>query len=87
MAVRITAFDHTLVGKQVHSEEQVLGSIPSASKFVPKVFAARWRLLRKAPSKGHHRRYITLFFKGMYSVLSFYELMRMSYARLRYFLR
>ena len=28
------------------------------------------------PSKEHHSRYITLFFKGIYSVIGFYELMR-----------
>ena len=67
MAVRIRAFDCTLVGKHVCSREGVLGS---------KVFVARWRLLRNAPSKGHHSRYITLFFQGTYSVIGFYEVMR-----------
>ena len=54
-----------------------MGSNPITLKFLPKVFVARWRLLRNAPSKGHHSRYITLFFKGTYSVVGFYELMRM----------
>ena len=40
-------------------------------KLFPKVFVARRRLLRNAPSKGHHSRYITLFFKGTYSVIGF----------------
>ena len=35
----------------------------------------------------HHSRYITLFFKGTYSVVSFYELMRVSSAGLKQFLR
>ena len=48
-------------------------------KFLPNVFAARWQLLRNAPLKGHHSRYITLFFEGTYSVLGVFELMRMSF--------
>ena len=80
MAVRITAFDCTLVGKHVCSREGVLGSNPTTSKFLPNVFAARWRLLRNAPSKGHHSRYITLFLKGTYSVIGLYELMGVSLA-------
>ena len=69
------------------SREGVLGSNPTTPKFVPKVFAARWRFLRNAPLKGHHSRYITLFFKGTYSVRSFYELMRMFLVGLMHFLR
>ena len=69
------------------SREGVLGSNPTMPKFLPKVFAARWRLLRNAPSKGHHSRYITVFFKGTYSVISFYELMGVSLAGLMHFLR
>ena len=87
MAVRIRAFDCTLVGKHVCSREGVLGSNPTTPKFLPNVFVARWRLLRNAPSKGHHSRYITLFFKGIYSVISFYELMRMFLVGLMHFLR
>ena len=56
-------------------------------KILPKVFVARWRLLGNAPSKGHHSRYITLFFKGTYSVIGFYELMRMFLVSLMHFLR
>ena len=77
--MRIRAFDCTLLGKHVYSREGVLGSDPTTPKFVPKVFASRWRLLRNAPSKGHHTWYITLFFKGTYSVIGFYELIRMSW--------
>ena len=77
MAVCITAFDCTLVGKHMCSREGVLGSNPTTPKFSPNAFVARWRLLRNAPSKGHHSRYITLFFEGTYSVIGFYELMRM----------
>ena len=77
MAVRIRSFDCTLVGKRMCSREGVLGSNPTTSKFVPKAFVARWRLLRNAPSKGHRSRYITLFFKGTYSVIGFYKLMGM----------
>ena len=87
MAVRIRAFDHTLVGNHVHSREEVLGSIPSTPKFLPKVLAARWRLLRNGPLKGHHSRYFRLFFKGTCSLVSFYELMRVSFAGLKHFLR
>ena len=75
------------MGKHVCSREGVLGSNPTTPKILPNVFAARWRLLRNAPSKGHHSRYITLFFKGNYSVVSFYELMRLPLAGLMYFLR
>ena len=87
MAVRIRAFNRTLVGNHVHSREEVLGSFPSPPKFLPKVFTARQRLLRNAPSKGHHSRYVTRFFKGTNSVISFYELMRESFAGLKHFLR
>ena len=86
-AVRIRAFDCTLVGKHMCSREGVLGSNPSTPKILPNVFVARRRLLRNAPSKGHHSRYITLFFKGTYSVIGFYVLMRMSLVSLMYFLR
>ena len=87
MAVRIRAFDCTLVGKHVCSREGVLGSNPTTPKFLPNVFASRWRHLRNAASKGHHSRYITVFFKGTYSVRDFYELMGMSSAGLMHFLR
>ena len=65
----------------------VLGSNPTDPKFFPKVFVARWRLLRNAPSKGHHSRYITLFFEGTYSVIGFYDLRRMFLVSLMHFLR
>ena len=69
------------------SREGVLGSNPTTPKFLQKLFIARWRLLRNAPSKGHHSRYITLFFEGTYSVIGFYELMRMCFVGLMRFLR
>ena len=69
------------MGKHVCSREGVLGSNPTTPKILPKAFVARWRLLKNAPSKGHHSRYITLFFKGTYSVIGFYELMRMLFGR------
>ena len=47
--------------------------------------SARWRLLRNAPSKGHHSRYITLFFKGTYSVIGFYDLMGMFFGKFNAF--
>ena len=87
IAVRIRAFDCTLVGKHVCSREGVLGSNPTTPILLPKVFVSRWGLLRNAPSKGHHSRYITLFFKGTYSVTGFYELMGMVLAGLMHFLR
>ena len=87
MVVRIRASDYTLVGKHMCSGEGVLGSNPTTPKLFPKVFAARRRLLRNAPSKGHHSQYITLFFKGTYSVIGFYELMRMFLVSLMHFLR
>ena len=77
IAVRIRVFDCTLVAKHVCSREGVLGSNPTTPKLLPKVFVARWRRLRNAPSKGHHSGYITLFFKGTYSVIGLYELMGM----------
>ena len=80
-------FDCTLVGKHVCSREGVLGSNPTTPKVLPNFFAARWRLLRNAPSKGPHSRYITLFFKRIYSVIRFYELMGVSLAGLMHFLR
>ena len=87
MAVRTRAFDFTLVGKHVCSREGVLGSNPTTRKFYPKAFAARGRRLRNAQSKGHHSGYITLFLKGMYSVISFSELIGVSLAGLMHFLR
>ena len=87
MAVRIRALDCTLVGKHMCSREGVLGSIPTTPKPFPNVFVARRRPLRNAPSKGHHSRYITLFFKGTYSVIGFYEVMRMFLVGLMHFLR
>ena len=62
-----------------------MGSNPTTPKFLPNVFVARWRLLRNAPSKGHHSRYITLFFKGTYSVIGFYEVMRIFFCRFNAF--
>ena len=87
MAVRIRACDCTLVGKHMCSREGVLGSNPTTPKFLPKAFVARWNFLRNAPSKGHHSRYITLFFKGTYSVIGFYELMEMFLVSLMHLLR
>ena len=87
MAVRIRAFDCTLVDKHMCSRKGLLGSNPTTPKFFPNVFVARWRLLRNAPSKGHHSRYITLFPEGTYSVISFYEVMRMFLVSLMHFLR
>ena len=87
MAVRIRAFDRTLVGKHMCSREGILGSNPTIPKFLPNVFVARWRLSRNAPSKGHHSRYNTLFFEGTYSVIGFYELMRIFVVSLMHFLR
>ena len=86
MAVLTRAFDCTLVGKHMCSREGVLGSNPTTPKFLPKVFVARWRLLRNAPSKRHQSRYITLFFEGTYSVIGFYELTRMFLVSLMHFL-
>ena len=74
------------MGKHVCSKEGVLGSNPTIPKFLPKVFVARWRLLRNASLKGHHSGYITLFFKGTYSVIGFSELMRKFLVGLMHFL-
>ena len=87
MAVRIRAFDCTLAGKHVCSREGVLGSNPTTPKILPKGFVTRWRLLRNAPSEGHPSRYITLFFKGTYSVIGLYELMRTFLVGLMHFPR
>ena len=87
MAVRIPAFDCTLVGKHMCSRKGVLGSNPTTRKLLPNVFVARWRPLGNAPSKGRHSRYSTLFFEGSYSVVGFYELMRMFLVSLMHCLR
>ena len=87
MAVRIRTFDCTLVGKHMCSREGVLGSNPTTPKTLPKDFVAHWQLLRNAPSKGHYSRYILPFFKGTYSVICFYELMRMFLVSLMHCLR
>ena len=60
--------------------------MPTTPKVFQKVFVACRRLMRNAPSKGHHSRYITLFFKGTYSVIGFYEVMRMFLVSLMHFL-
>ena len=73
------------MGKHIGSREGDLGSIPTGPKLFPKVFAARRRLLSNVPSKGHHSRYITLFFKGPYSVMGFFEVMRMFLVSLMHF--
>ena len=86
ISIRIRAFNCTLVGKHVCSREGVLGSNPTTPKFLPNVFVARCPLLRNAPLKGHHSRYITLFFEGTYSVIGFYELMGMFLVGLMHFL-
>ena len=86
MVVRIRALHCTLVGKHMCSRKGVLGSNPTTPKILPNGFVARWRLLKNAPSKGHYSRYITLFFKGTYSVIGFYELMRMFLVSLMHFL-
>ena len=75
------------MGKHMCSREGVLGSNPTTPKFLPNVFVARRPLLRNAPSKGHHSRYITLLLEGTYSVIGFYELVRMFLVRLMHFLR
>ena len=75
------------MGKHICSREGVPGSNPITPKMFPNVFVARRRLLRNAPSKGHHSRYITLFFQGTYSVIGFYGLMKMFLVRLMHFLR
>ena len=69
------------------SREGVLGSNPTTPTFFPNVFVARRRLLRNAPSKGHHSRYITLFFEATYRVIGSYELMRRFLVSLMHFLR
>ena len=74
------------MGKHVCSREGVLGSNPTTPKFLLKVFAALWRPLRNAPLKGHHSRYITLFCKGTYSVIGFYDPMRVFLIGLMHFL-
>ena len=74
-------------GFNMCTREGVLCSNPTTPIFLPKVFVARGRLLRNAPSKGHHSRYITLFFEGTYSVIGFYELMMMFLVSLMHFLR
>ena len=87
MVIRIRAFDCILVGKHMCSREGILGSNPTTPQILPNVFVARWRLLRNAPSKGHHSRYIRLFLKGTYSVIGFSELMGMFLVSLMHFLR
>ena len=69
------------------SREGVLGSNPTTPKLFRKGFIARRRPLRNATSMGHHSRYITLFLKGGYSVIGFYEVMRMFLVSLMHFLR
>ena len=64
----------------------VKGGIPSSRRYLP-TYLARRQLLRNAPLKEHHSRYITLLFKGTYSVIGFYEVMRMFLVSLMHFLR
>ena len=57
----------------------------------PHNFSKRFRrtlaTFEECPSREHHSRYITLFLKGNYSVVRFYELMRVSLAGLKHFLK
>ena len=71
----------------VKCQGRVVTCFTTTFNIFPKVFVARRRPLRKAPSKGHHSRYITLFFDGTYSVTGFYELMRMFLVSLMHFPR
>ena len=70
MAVRIRACDRTLVGNHVHSREKVLGSNPTPPNLLTEAYASTQHFLRNAPLKGHRTRYVTLFFKGIHSVIS-----------------
>ena len=76
------------MGKLVCSREGVLGSNLTIPKFFyQKSSSHAGDFLRNAPWKGHHSRYITLFFEGTYSVIGFYELMRMFLVSFMHFLR
>ena len=52
-----------------------------------KRFCRTLGLLRNAPSNGHHSRYITLFSKGTYVVVSLNELPGVSLAGVMHFLK
>ena len=80
MGVRIRSFDHTLVGNSVYSKEEVLGCISSTPGFLPNIFAQR------RDGMPSYRVHCTVF-HGTGSVIGFYELMRMSFAGLKQFLR
>ena len=63
-----------------------MGSISTPQTLFSKSLRSRQLLLRNAPSKGHHSRYITLFLKGTSSVNSFFELIRKFCDGLQHFL-
>ena len=52
MAVRIRAFDCTLVGKHMCSREGVLGSNPTTPKFFPKGFRRTPATFEECPIEG-----------------------------------
>ena len=58
---------------------------------LPQIFSKRFRrtpaTFEECPIEGTSLRYITLFFKGTYSVIGFYEVTRMFLVRSMHFLR
>ena len=60
MSLRISVIEHILVANHVCCREDLLVRDPASPKFLPNVFAQRWRLSGNAPGLEHHARYITL---------------------------
>ena len=87
MAVGIRAIDHTLVGNHIHSREEALDSIPSTPKIVAERFRRTLATFEQCPFEGTSSTVHYTLGMVAYSVTSFYELMRMLYAGLKYFLR
>ena len=77
MAVRIRAFDCTLVGKHVCSREGVLGSNPTTPKNFTKSIRCTLVTFEECPIEETSFTVHYTVFQGYYSVIGFYELMRM----------
>ena len=52
MTVRIRAFDHTLVGSNADSGEEVMGSNPTAPKLIFQMFTLMPATFEECPLKG-----------------------------------
>ena len=75
------------MGKHVCSREGVLGSNPTTPKIFTKRFRRTLATFEECPIERTSFTTLSLFFKGTYSVIGFYELIGMFLVGLMHFLR